>query len=294
MVTSCLHKFGQSKGYCAEIIEVGYYSYWCSTLGIEFNLQSNPDTDGVYCFDGWEDYFDPLIKTVKSSAIACRLNANVNSPLKQSLLPIRRKALKLLHPDFSYFTFDFNEIACRFACQACSSPINVRAEIRKHFNKIYSLNSSVTSRVQERKRSLQVSSPYCVFHIRRGDKIIEASYVEIQKYISRYKALFPKLDVPIYLMTDSVSVVDTCLARLPSDLVFGHSVLPIQQTGYDQATFNSLPQIDRYKNTLEIIIDLEIARGSEFFFGTPTSNIFGLLNYLHPLDISSLVNVGPA
>ena len=187
-------------------------------MGIEFNLQSNPDTDGVYCFDGWEDYFDPLIKTVKSSAIACRLNANVNSPLKQSLLPIRRKALKLLHPDFSYFTFDFNEIACRFACQACSSPINVRAEIRKHFNKIYSLNSSVTSRVQERKRSLEVSSPYCVFHIRRGDKIIEADYVEIQKYISRYKALFPKLDVPIYLMTDSVSVVDTCLARLPSIL----------------------------------------------------------------------------
>jgi hypothetical protein len=290
-MTKCLHKFGQDKGYCAEIIEVGYYSYWCSRLGIEFNLQVDQHPKGISCFNGWQDYFNPLFKTVSSSSIACSLNRHTVSALRQSWLPVRRKALKLLHPDYLFFTFDMNEVATRFACKANATFINVGAEINQHFNYIYSLNSFVMSKVHERMRELQTPGKYCVFHIRRGDKIKEASYADIQKYISGYKTLYPHLDMPIYVMTDSIGVIKSCLAKLPSDIIFGHSTLPCNQAGYDQVVFNTLSPADRYSKTLEIIIDLEIARGSEAFWGTQTSNIFGLMNHLHPLASGSLINV---
>jgi hypothetical protein len=195
-----------------------------------------------------------------------------------------------MHPDHVFFTFDFGKLAARAACKPDAVLVNTGPEIDRHFQRIYSLNDHTRSFVCERTSSIKPNR-YCTLHIRRGDKIKESGYISVMKYISAYKHLYPQLDMPVYIMTDSILALKSCLSELPRDIVFGHSLPTCSQEGYDQETFNSLPPTDRYNKTLEIIVDLEIARRSEVFMGTHTSNIFGLLNHLHPMASRSLIDV---
>ena len=289
----CLYLFGQGRGFCAEMMEIGWYSYCCRMLGIEFCLQSVPRPSGVNCFNGWEDYFCSSFQRVKSTSLASKLNKYLYTRRSKMLLPLRRIALQSLHPGFDLFTFDHPEVRSRFemvrASAAAAAPCRIGVE--DHFREIYKLNERVKAVVSLQVRKLCLPDVYCAFHIRRGDKINEAQYSSILRYKCAYLSRFPSSKMPVYLMTDDRGIVGECKAALPGVSFYCNTECIRDMYGYSQEAFNSKPPSERFADVMSIVFDLEVARSSLCFFGTGTSNIFWLMRYLHAVGSEKLIDI---
>lgn len=290
-VKKCLYKFGQDRGFCAEIMEIGWYSYICENLEIDFHLQRDPSPKGISCFHGWNDYFKTYFPIVDSNQFAAYLNDNVHSKCTTALLPFRKWILKLIHPNYDYFVFDHKYLRSLYDREKTIENIRVKSDINAHFEKIYVLSDNTRSLVERVISSLNLPSKYSVFHLRRGDKIKEAKYSELTQYEAAYLSHFPFYDMPVYIMSDSIKAIDDIKSIFPQDICISRPLSVSSEKGYDQEIFNKKSPKDRYNETLSIITDLEIARRSQCFFGTNTSNIFWLIRHLHTLGPHKLVDI---
>lgn len=136
--------------------------------------------------------------------------------------------------------------------------------------------------IDKRKEHLNLKylKNYAVFHIRRGDKVAQATkedrVYEVDEYIQLLEKLAPTIRT-IFLMTDDYKVFLELQQKFPK---FNYYTLsnPFSK-GHDQDTFNNSSSEKKRLLGIDLLTELEIARNGELFIGSKGSNIFRLVEY---------------
>ncbi|MEB2776070.1 hypothetical protein SYJ56_12175 [Algoriphagus sp. D3-2-R+10] len=132
----------------------------------------------------------------------------------------------------------------------------------------------------KQKQNLDGLENYAVFHIRRGDKVAEATMedrsYEVEEYVEKLNVLDPSIKT-IFLMTDDYNVFLELQEKFPDFDIYTLSD-PIS-TGHDQETFNNSSPEAKRKHGIDLLTELEVARNGEIFIGSRGSNIFRLVEY---------------
>lgn len=283
-----IYKFGQGRGFGAEMMETLWLSYRCQLLGIDFLEQTDRYPRGVSVDRGWQDYFVQAFQTAPIDGPVARLNRHMYSRLGQyGARPIARRLLNHRFRSKNLYIFDHSRIEQRAAArqQQAERGEGGLPTIRDHAAGVYRLRKEV---VADLGGSVS-TAPYIAVHIRRGDKITEAAYADLDLYKRAIERIPDWQTKPVYIMSDSQEAIDDFLALVRPADVLGST--PDAGSGYDQRTFNALPADKRYRETLRVIADLEVARHSEHFVGTSTSNILWLMRVIHHIGGAALLDV---
>ncbi len=143
--------------------------------------------------------------------------------------------------------------------------------------------SPAISREVERKiinfKNKLGGEPYIAIHVRRGDKLREDDRLyEIEEYISiltdhnKHKKIRN-----VFVLTDDFRAYSQLKEALADAFVF--SFVTKQQRGYDESVHDFYPLAEKHKRLVDFLVDIEIARHSDFFIGSFTSNLFRLVCY---------------
>ena len=153
------------------------------------------------------------------------------------------------------------------------------------FKQIYILNPKTKDLIKQRIRELEIPDDYIGVHIRRGDKITskEMNYIHNQKYV---KAIVDHkmLSNNIYIATDDTGVINSLKTELESLGFIVYYNLQNDSKGFDEAVFNQTAKQHRYKETINVLLDMEILTHSKFFIGTYTSNLSRVVPFYLGID----------
>ncbi len=141
---------------------------------------------------------------------------------------------------------------------------------------------ATSTEIDKKKEQLNLKylENYAVFHIRRGDKVAQATkedrVYEVDEYIQKLERLAPTIRT-IFLMTDDYKVFLELQQKFPK---FNYYTLsnPLSK-GHDQDTFNNSSNEKKRQHGIDLLTELEIARNCELFIGSKGSNIFRLVEY---------------
>ncbi len=140
----------------------------------------------------------------------------------------------------------------------------------------------ISAAIEEKKseKNLGNLKKYAVFHIRRGDKVAQATMedrsYDVDEYILKLKILDPSIST-IFLMTDDYQVFSEINEKFPNLIIY--TLTDPISTGHDQDTFNKRSPDEKRKDGINLLTELEIARRGEFFIGSRGSNLFRLIEY---------------
>ena len=270
-----LFRLGSDAGFFSEYNNMVIVIYYCMCNDIQFLLYSK-DANFSYKY-GWTDYFEPFCEEYF-------YEGNNLFNLRYDRLCMRGKRIKLkymlfqlymLHNNIDYLTYDiFYKARGMDVDQVQKIPElglegslvdNCRAinSMIWRYNKVTSLEIS--------KRILDVKLPktYVSVHIRRGDKKIEADYIDIKKYMV---LVSEKTNCKnIFVATDDYSVYEEVCVKYP-DWNFYTNTRPSSR-GYDQRTFEKKDVEIKKDEILDLFTTIEIMAKSILFVGTLNSNI---------------------
>ena len=121
---------------------------------------------------------------------------------------------------------------------------------------VWKLNPSVKQQIDDKISYLSMTSPYTGFHIRGGDKIIEANIINSDMYIqSAIKNNSPK---NAFILTDDYRIFESICNKFP-DWTFT-TLCKENERGYIHEEY------------MKLISSVEILSKSSKFYGTYTSN----------------------
>ncbi|MBB6327908.1 hypothetical protein FHS59_003551 [Algoriphagus iocasae] len=155
----------------------------------------------------------------------------------------------------------------------------------------WKLTPEISKEIEEKKRKFNLESieNYATFHIRRGDKVAQATMEDrvykVEEYIEKLNYLNSSIKT-IFLMTDDYKVFLELKDVAPNFNIYTLSN-PIS-TGHDQHTFNKNTAEKKRQLGIDLLTELEIARKSEIFIGSRGSNIFRLIEYFKLKDCFDL------
>lgn len=160
----------------------------------------------------------------------------------------------------------------------------------------WNLTPNTIKAIEDNKRKLNLENleNYAVFHIRRGDKVAQATKedraYEVEEYIEKLKSLDQMIRT-IFLMTDDYNVFLEIQEKFPMFEVY--TITDPISTGHDQEKFNKSSSEKKRKHGIDLLTELEIARNGNIIIGSRGSNIFRLVEYFKITgcyDLSSNLN----
>ena len=140
----------------------------------------------------------------------------------------------------------------------------------------------------------QDGEPFCVIHIRRGDKKKEARRVATRTYITQAERVMKKLHGGLsvaYIMSDDYSAVAEAKRMLPDARV--ESLVPKTMKGHDSKGFrknDNFQGLTKLQSAMALFTDLEAARRATVFVGTATSNMGALVQIIRSQPPSTAVD----
>lgn len=192
--------------------------------------------------DGWTDYFLPFSETQNTYSKDLDID---------NFLPLKT----IWNDKFA--------VNCFTSCQIIAREI-------WHFNK------EVQVSIDNKIKALNIPKKYICLHIRRGDKLREIEgnvFANVSEYIELAKNKSSVIDY--FVMTDDVRVVAELENKYKN---YRFYTLSDTQIGFKIETFNDSSKQFRYDSTIALLADIEIAKKSDMFVGTYTSNIFRLVS----------------
>ena len=273
-----VHRFGEGFGFCSEYIYVMKGVALCLEHEVQFCLQENRNAKGFAFERGWEDYFEPLFPIVSIPAIGF-LNRYM---FPGNRIPILREVSRPLLRAISgcdYFMFD-----CIGDGNISGKAVNglyyghdYWRNMKILCNMLWKYNNK-TENALTKIRQETYNAPYLAAHIRRGDKLTEHSYVQLQAYIDEIKKHAHKFS-GLYIATDDYRVIQELKQYLKGIIQIWYSELK-SNNGYNQEKFNSENKKSRMIQTLQFFAELEMLFKSDLMIGTETSNVFCLCRYM--------------
>ncbi len=146
--------------------------------------------------------------------------------------------------------------------------------MKSSFIELYKLNFETSNLIKLKIKDLNMPDDYIGVHIRRGDKITskEMNYIHNQKYIKAivdHKALSNN----VYIATDDTNIINDLKTELESKGFTVYYNLQNDSKGFDETAFNQADIQYRHKETINVLLDMELLTHSKFFIGTYTSNL---------------------
>jgi hypothetical protein len=247
----------------------------CLQLGIGFRLCKIRSPQGFVVKNGWTDYFEPFCD-VATGALLDRINRHQFPSAKKFpvIKPVARLWLKCAtRPRADYFQFDDLKI------ETLSPPIfepneNYLSARRDLIRLLWTYNAETACEVERIKNEISPKN-YIGICIRRGDKIAEQSYVDVDRYVETISTLANDTRT-VFVATDDVRTISE-ISRIMPHYVF-ISLTENNARGYIHSEFKSLPSEERRRRTLRFFAQLEFLRDASFFIGSRTTNFSWVVN----------------
>lgn len=142
---------------------------------------------------------------------------------------------------------------------------------REYADLIFNFSATVAGDVQRRMDELELRpGHYSSVHVRRGDKILEASRVETRNYLDCIEQYAPETK-QLFVGSDDFGVVEEIRSLRPQWDV--RSLVGPAKSGHDQAAFNRQSRQVIYEETLVLLTEVQIHTSAKLFAGSISSNV---------------------
>jgi hypothetical protein len=282
-----------SRGFCSELNLLLFAILYCKQEGIDFALASRRWNSAHKA--GWSDYFEPFCAEVDSAIFLLDRVRSKNSAVIKALSAGKRAAFRwkldrhvLFNRDVwnNLWTREFVER--RFDCLGGDD--DCYSACRKVLANIWRFNSQTQRAISELTQSVRPDGePYFTLHIRRGDKIEEASYVPLEKYVECAARASSKPLRHCHVMTDDYNIVLELRRTFPDLNVF--TLCKPSSSGHDQKRFNKCAPEIRKDSTVTLLTELSMAAEGAFFVGTYSSNIARFVALLRGRESTHSVDI---
>ena len=265
-----LFHIGVNAGFFSEYNNMVLAVLYCLKHKIKFMLYSD---DANFRIDkGYTDIFDPFCNEIHDFRLS-QLNFRWYNKTRRILKNEAEQLKKELGID--YFTQDLWPKFCNNFTQFNHFHIP-ELEINgftqdaagQVLRIVWKLNPSVKQQIDDKLSHLSMKSPYTGFHIRGGDKIIEANIINGDKYIqSAIKNHSPK---NAFILTDDYRIFESICNKYP-DWTFT-TLCKENERGYVHEEYMKLNSSEKFSLLINLISSVEILSKSIKFYGTYTSN----------------------
>ena len=130
--------------------------------------------------------------------------------------------------------------------------------------------------------------PYASLFIRRGDKLIEADYVDAREYVHRIRKFNPDI-ATVFIGTDDYRCVEELRQTCPTWDIF--TLCDPQKRGHYQAEFNRQSPIEKRNEMIRLLTIITILTDSQFFVSTFSSNFARLIGLLKGIETCESVDI---
>lgn len=266
---------GATSGFYSEFNNMVLAIVYCLNGGTRFTLYS--DDANFRKEKGWQDYFLPFCEE-KHGKILRKYNLRDSDPffvLSGFVNKMRFLVWRLFHRH-TFLTFDiFQSIRttsferARFSCKELGlNEITLRDFCREIVDMIYVFNEPTRLEIERITSGIGLHGDYVGFHIRGGDKIVEADYVHYSKYIEMAEM---KTDTRnAFVLTDDYTVIEQ-LRRDYGNWNF-YTLTNKDERGYYHQDFINKSAEEKSRELIKLFASIEMLRNSEMFIGTFSSN----------------------
>ena len=244
---------------------------------------------------GWEDYFEPTIKCVNNIFTS----QNKIYTNKIWIGNIYYNSKDYLH---FYFFYWINRIYTFINTNVeLSDKVFTKVRSERYFleennedlvnsmssalKDIFKLNKNSMFFINDQKKKIALPDDYIGVHIRRGDKIVrkEMNEIDLDRYISEI-AKHKGCCRNVYIATDDCSILDYVKQELNNININVFYNSNIKQHGFVEGVFNTKKIEEKYFDTLNTLLDVDILSKSCFFIGTYSSNLSRIIPLMLGFD----------
>lgn len=273
---------GMHGGFFSEVNLTVVAMVYCLHHRIRFLPHSNAATFRRQL--GWGDYFEHFFPEIKDKSLVdfdTRIRRNYIFNLTKPRRLYRsvkyefdlKKTKKRL--GLKYLTYDlWDEIYNRklenidYDIPSLGLSGDFREACHTVARLVWNLNETTQRELNRRRHELELPDKYVGFQIRRGDKHIEADLLGTKAYI---EAAETRTNIRnAFVLTDDYTVMEE-LSTTYSEWTFW-TLCQSHERGYVHTDFISKTKEQVYEGILQLIICVEILRGSELFVGTFSAN----------------------
>jgi hypothetical protein len=248
----------------------------CLQKGIGFRFVALARPQGIAIARGYGDYFLPFCEEVSGRWLP---GLNRNQLPGQSRLPWVAPLVSALlqattRPRARYFFFTPPASIPSFATPFSAVPYDILRASVSHL--LWHYTPDVGEEVAAVKRELPpLPEPYLATLVRRGDKILEATYAGLEGYVRPIQALQGRFR-RLFIAGDDLEAMQALASLLPElECVF---LRPAFTAGYDNASFRQLPAEQRRAAMIRFFAQVDLLRESAHFVATRTTNVSYIVN----------------
>ena len=260
-----LFRIGANSGLYSEINNMLLSMAWCWKNEIQFVLDSKYANFGKT--NGWTDVFKPFCN--EFSIASKQLDNYINPRLCYSFDQPRRAAIQRFKQD-NDFQFLTNDVFSKIRQDSYRCRAQTFQEMVDFVPIVYRFNDEVSSIVSGMISELVVPDRFIGFHIRRGDKIVEAEYRDTQEYMMSARSLSNNRYG--YVICDDCQVYDELFFE-NLDWTFSIDCKFFFNNGYNQDELLKFTASERFEKILRLLANIEVVKKAEFIVGTRSSNI---------------------
>lgn len=246
---------------------------YCLRKRIRFSLYSS-DANFAY-LKGWTDYFIPFCEE-SGNILHHWLNRRPNPRFKNLLLRGVDHCLSLAFRRISRNRLTLTDLWDEIRKQDLGSfempelglTGDLRAACQKLIQYTWRYNAETQRIVSDHIASLRLPMHYVGFHIRGGDKFVEARLQDVDVYIQKMCGLSSLREA--FVLTDDYRVIEL-LERTYPDWTF-YTLCAPEERGYFHQKFKKQSKEIIRAQHLRLFASMDILASSELFVGTFSSN----------------------
>lgn len=278
-VNSCfspkfVYHLGGESGFFSEYNNMILAMLYCLDKSIKFSIYSE-DANFRYK-KGWNDYFLPFCEEA-GNKMHSFFNRRTNPRFKNYQL---RRADQVLTNIFRKVnsnvltTFDlWDEIRSMNTSASYIFPkLNLHGDLRMICRELIKMtwkyNQQTTYEIEQYRQSANLPLQYIGFHIRGGDKFIEADIQNCRKYIEKAEQLSDIRSA--FVLTDDYTVIEDLVKNFQA---WSFSTFcKEEERGYFHNSFkHETPELKR-ERYIKLFASVDVLADSELFIGTFSSN----------------------
>lgn len=261
---------GVNAGFFSEFNNMVLAVLYCLKHKIHFTLYS--DDANFRLEKGYSDIFQPFCKEFhdeRLSKLNFRWYNKDRKPMKRAAEALKKEL------GIDYFTQDIWGKMCnnftqfnRFNIPELGIKGNTQKAAGQLLPLLWKFSPEFQKKLELRFSTVKMACPYTGFHIRGGDKIIEADVVQGEKYIE--KAIINHSPRNAFILTDDYRIFNA-LQNKYTDWNF-QTLCGETETGYFHEEYMKLSAEEKFDKLINLIASVSILSDSCRFYGTYTSN----------------------
>lgn len=268
-----IYHLGCEAGFFSEYNNMILAMLYCLKNHIRFSVYSK-DANFSYS-NGWNDYFKSFCEE-KGNLLHRWFNKRPNPRFKNSCL---RKIDQFLSDSFRSCNKDcltlsnlWNDIRS-LDIHTCNIPelgINgcLQDACRKMIQYTWHYNAQTNQIVSDYISSLNLPSHYIGFHIRGGDKFVEAQLQNVDVYINKAQSL--SILRKAFVLTDDYSIIELLEKNYP-EWTFYTLCKPNERGYFHQKFKKQSKELIKHQH-IKLFASVDVLASSDLFIGTFSSN----------------------